>query len=161
MHQGFFASLGAFLASAIVALAQPPVPDVARGADSTSLEVLDPRTISMPWLPTGNSSSQDALLPSRLDQPGFWPREEGVTAPHFWVQGEYLLGWLKDGPSGGLRSQASPFSGLRMTVGGSLDPQQSIRLEGSGFWLEKHTSTFDASPSGFGNSPMHLPFSRR
>ncbi len=72
-----------------------------------------------------------------------------------------MLGWLKEGSFGGQGLNAGPISGLRLTVGGSLGPQQSFGMEGSGLWLEKRSTTFETIQDPAGNPSPHSLFPRR
>jgi hypothetical protein len=159
MLQGLLPSLVALLAS--TSLAQVPVAGTAPAGSPTNPAILNQQLPPFPWLPGTGPSPADALVPSRLDQPGFLPVESGANASHFWVQGEYMIGWIGGGPgssagafSGGPGS--SPLSGVRMTVGGPLGPSRSFGVEGSGMFLQQRSTSFEA-PS---NSSM-IPAGRR
>lgn len=71
-----------------------------------------------------------------------------------WVNGEYLLWWSKVAPLP-LTPQTldyGAFSGFRITVGGWLDADQQIGLEGRGFWLPERSTGISAP--GLGTIPI-------
>jgi hypothetical protein len=49
------------------------------------------------------------------------------------------------------------FSGMRLTVGGWIDADRKIGIEGSGFLLEQRTSRFVAGSDANGNPPLYFP----
>ena len=49
------------------------------------------------------------------------------------------------------------FSGMRFTLGGWVDPQQTMGIEGSGFVLERRTNQFAAASDASGNPPLYFP----
>jgi hypothetical protein len=79
---------------------------------------------------TGNPTDP---LPGALGQPG--------TRPLF----------------GGGGLDYGTFSGGRLTVGGWLDCEQTIGIEGGGFLLEQRGNRFAAASNASGNPPLYLP----
>jgi hypothetical protein len=103
------------------------------------------------------------------------------------VSGEYLLWWVKNGPlsvplittgpfpappgvSPGVLGQPGTalvygltgidyhtFSGVRVTAGCWLDPDQTVGFEGRGFLLEHRTNQFSAASDAAGNPVLALP----
>ena len=49
------------------------------------------------------------------------------------------------------------FSGMRFTVGGWVDKERRLGLEGSGFMVERHTNTFSAASDSAGSPPLYFP----
>jgi hypothetical protein len=49
------------------------------------------------------------------------------------------------------------FSGLRVAAGAWIDPEQKVGIEGSGFLLQRRTSTFSAASDQAGNPPLYFP----
>jgi hypothetical protein len=108
----------------------------------------------------------------------------GACGPSCWVGAEYLLWWIKNGPlpvplvttgnpfganPGALTDPATrvllgdrsfdygPFSGLRITAGGWVEPTHRWGVEGSGFFLgQRSASAAVATPNGL--TPLFVPF---
>jgi nucleoid-associated protein YgaU len=102
-------------------------------------------------------------------------------APRFWVDGEYLLWWVKNGPQplplvttnsttpadfsvpgtaivyGPSHFDYGVFSGGRVTAGYWLDADQRFGIEGRGFLLEQKSTT-GFNISGAGNPIFAVPF---
>jgi hypothetical protein len=103
----------------------------------------------------------------------------------FWGGAEYLLWWVKDGPTPGpLVTTGNPtdvvpgalgqpgtqplfggnglaygaFSGIRATLGGWFDDEHIFGVEASGFVLEQRRTGFAASSDNLGNPPLYVPF---
>ncbi len=143
MHQRFLGVVGAILAGTCLAQAQAPVPT------SPALPALpDFQGPSHSWAPV--VSQLPGVAGTR-----FWSGEGNAPTPSFWVNGEFGLWSIKEGPS--LSPGLAPlFAGkgldsyapsMRLTVGGALDPSQKIGVEGSGLFLEQHsTGTFPVLP---------------
>ncbi len=49
------------------------------------------------------------------------------------------------------------FSGMRFTLGGWIDHDRTIGLEGSGFLLERRVGSFAANSDANGNPPLYFP----
>src|SRR5262249_46354477 len=49
------------------------------------------------------------------------------------------------------------FSGARLTLGGWLDDDQRVAVEGIGFILQRHGNTFSAASDSAGNPPLYFP----
>lgn len=104
-----------------------------------------------------------------------------------WGSGEYLLWWIKSGSTPPLVSLGDPsdpfpgslgqpgtqviyggngaldygtFSGLRATLGGWLDADGVLGVEGNGFLLERRPIRFVAGSDSSGNPPIFLPIFR-
>jgi hypothetical protein len=58
---------------------------------------------------------------------------------------------------GGDNINSRAFSGLRLTLGGWADVEKLLGLEGSGFALERRTSSFTAASDRTGNPPLYFP----
>lgn len=93
-----------------------------------------------------------------------------ICEPRLWVSGEYLMWWVKSGPLpvplvtsgsnvlvGDNSINYGMFSGLRLTVGGWLDPGQNFGLEGSGFGLFNNSNNFLGSSNAMGVPPLNVP----
>jgi hypothetical protein len=105
-----------------------------------------------------------------------------------WASSDYLLWWVKGAPlpialvSTGSPADAIPgaigqpgtrvllgnedqrfgaFSGIRLTLGGWLDSDQSVGIEGSGFLLERRSNRFFAASDAAGNPVLAFPFFNR
>src|SRR5262245_46882743 len=147
MQRGSLVGIAALLASAGVALAQMPNPAGPEGRTAPTPASTVDNLPALPCLPGAFLSSQDAFVPSCLDAPGFWPGA-AASAPRFWVQADYLIGWMKDGSgspaarSGLAGSDLGTVSGMRVTAGGSLVPNHSFGLQGSGFLMEQRSSSW-------------------
>ena len=50
-----------------------------------------------------------------------------------------------------------PFSGMQLTLGSWIDDDQYFALEGSGFFLERHTNMFAAASDSTGHPPLYFP----
>ena len=102
-----------------------------------------------------------------------------------WASLDYLLWWIKDGPVPPLVTTGNPavngaltgslgqsttkilfgqsnldygtFSGLRLTVGGWIGPDQCFGIEASAFALEQRSVRFAASSDANGNPPLYIP----
>ncbi len=104
-----------------------------------------------------------------------------------WGGVEYLLWWIKDGPLpiplvtsgnpldpfpgalgqpgtrvlyGGQSLDYGALSGGRVTVGGWFDCDRTWGLEGTGFLLDRGTTSFAAGSDALGNPPIYLPVFR-
>ena len=100
----------------------------------------------------------------------------------FWFSNEYLLFWIKDGPlaaplvstsnptdHGALGAQSTSvlfggsgldygtFSGIRSTVGGWLDSEQTFGVAGRGFLLEQRSVPFSARSDAGGIPLLAFP----
>ena len=58
---------------------------------------------------------------------------------------------------GGNGANLGTFSGFRLTLGGWLDNNRTVGIEGSGFSLEKRTSRFYVGSDAAGNPPVYIP----
>lgn len=168
MHQGFRLSLAFLLAGAGLALAQAPVPSTSAASAPATPALPDLQGLTLPWLPAATPTAQDALVPSRLDSADFWPSSNGSSGPRFWVQSEYMIGWMNGSSPSRQGFDPGALSGVRLSVGGSLDPNRTIGLEGSGLWMQQRSSLFNAPSTrldtlspGFGNPISPLPSNRR
>jgi hypothetical protein len=104
----------------------------------------------------------------------------------FWVNAEYLLWWVKGGPTpplattgdpngiltpgaiavgnsatrilfGGTALDFSDLSGVRLSAGAWLDSDRSFGVEASGFKLFQKTVSFSAAANAGGNPPIYVP----
>jgi hypothetical protein len=50
-----------------------------------------------------------------------------------------------------------PFSGMQLTLGSWIDDDEYFGLEGSGFFLERHTNMFAAASDSAGHPPLYFP----
>jgi len=106
-----------------------------------------------------------------------WPGHADDGKPRVWASAEYLMWWVKDSPlpyplvttgdpttgnPGALNASGVPFltrgganygtlSGLRVSLGGWLDADGTIGIEGSGFLLPQQSKTYRASSDANGN----------
>ncbi len=131
----------------------------------------------LPPVPPGTSPPP---VPGPPPSNGFFSRltcPDVICEPRFWVSGEYLMWWVKNGPvpvplvATGPLGGPTPgqvlfgdgninygmFSGLRITAGAWLDPGQNFGLEGSGFGLFNNSRTFQFSSSAAGTPPVVVP----
>ncbi len=58
---------------------------------------------------------------------------------------------------GGSDASFGAFSGMRFTLGGWLNRDHVVGIEGSGFLLERRTNQFAAGSDALGNPPLYLP----
>lgn len=58
---------------------------------------------------------------------------------------------------GGSDAGFGAFSGMRFTLGGWLNREHVVGIEGSGFLLERRTNQFAAGSDALGNPPLYLP----
>ncbi len=156
--------------------APPPPVDSGRGPAPAPFPATMPaRSVGVdPWANNSPGSSFCPRPPEALPC---------VPSERVWVDGEYLLWWVKQGPlpvplvTTGSAAAASPgalgqpgtmilfgnsnldygtFSGGRLTVGTWLDHDATIGLEGQGFLLEQRsTGASFASP---GQPALAVPF---
>lgn len=109
------------------------------------------------------------------------------ATPCVWGGADYLLWWIKSGPlpvplattgnpndlspgalgqpgtqvlDGGSGVSYGTFNGGRATIGGWLDDNQFIGIEGSGFLLEQRVNRFDAVSNPGGLPPIYVPIFR-
>jgi hypothetical protein len=181
MKKRLLLSFGTFLTNVGLALAQPlstasapdapavaevapapaaAAPDAAKAATTVEIKPGMPTLPALP--PLGNTSSHlgcgDHCAPAMPCK-----EEEKKPGPKCWIDGEYLLWWIKDAPIpvplittgnpadpvpgafgqpgtafsfGPTKQDLGSFSGGRVTVGGWLNEAGTIGLEGSGFLLE-------------------------
>lgn len=167
MRKGILSSLGALVAGAGTSLAQAPAPVVP--ASGT------PQVISAaPAAPKTGGCANCAPSCSLACAPCCPCSESCAEAPRFWASADYLLWWVKDGPShypflttsppasagilgapgttvlfGGSDFDFGTFSGLRLTLGG-LDPSGSFGMEGSAFLLERRAIGYQATTTPLG-----------
>lgn len=157
MRKGILSSIGWALLGATLAVAQEPqatpLPDVPIG---------EPVPIVIPQ----SSGSYDT-----------------VAGERFWLGGDYLLWWVKDGPMpvpllsvgapsnrarldqpgtgvlfGGGDVDFDLFSGGRLTGGAWLDDAMTVGFEGSGFLLEQRSVGASLAPTASGLPVTGLPF---
>ena len=110
------------------------------------------------------------------------PRDS--NGPTWWVEADYLLWWIRPGPLptplvttgnpkdplpgalgqpgtrsllGGSGLDYGTFSGARINLGGWLDCEQTIGIEGGGFLLEQRAVRFAVASDSAGNPPIYLP----
>jgi len=133
---GVFAVL---LSCGSLAVAQAPV----------NPAILDQQGPSSPWMPAISHQ-----LPG-VSGTGFWSGEGSAPTPSFWVNSEYMLWSIKDSQplfpgqtplfdSKGLEDHFA--TGLRLSIGGALDPAQKFGFEGSGSFLQQQSTGFHALP---------------
>jgi hypothetical protein len=58
---------------------------------------------------------------------------------------------------GGRNINAEPYSGLRLTLGGWLEDEEVLGVEGSAFALESQTNRFTAASDQTGSPPLYFP----
>jgi hypothetical protein len=185
MRQGLLGSVATLFTGASLALAQS-APSGSPGTSepppaSTSL----PGGTVQPYLLHGDSPA-----PGHPDHAPAWdkgsdcwgPGWENVS-PSLWVNAEYLVWWIKNGPLatplvtvGTTASQGIPgnpgtaalfgngsldyhtFSGGRFTLGLWHNNGQTIGMEASGFFLENRTVNFDVASTVTGSPVIARPF---
>ena len=60
---------------------------------------------------------------------------------------------------GGKNTNSEPFSGMRLTLGTWIGPDEVFGVEGSGFVLERLTHLFTATSDSAGKPPLYFPIS--
>ena len=128
----------------------------------------------------------EALAPDDQPPPArVWPvlAQPGV-GPAFWADADYLMWWMRHGPLsapllttgdptnavpgalgqpgtrvlfGGSGLDYGTFSGGRLMVGGWLDSDQAIGIEGGGFLFEQKAIRFAVASDNTGVPPIYLP----
>jgi hypothetical protein len=171
------ASLCLLTASAIPSWAQQAMPVA---SPSQTADVATPERNGMP--PVFAPELQPD--PVRLDPAlGLWSADDGSNQNNrVWFSTEYLLYWIKNGPLaaplvttsnptdlgtlgapstrvlfGGDGLDYDTFSGIRASLGGWLDPGQSIGIAGRGFLLEQRTESYSAQSDAGGNPLLAFP----
>lgn len=149
---------------------------------SSGFLVAQPPAVSVPSMPV-SAPVVEPLACDLSQAPGCCPTECPDRCPRFWVNGEYLLWWIKDqpvpvplataNPGGGVPVLGGPgtvllygntsqdmgtFSGMRFTAGGWLNDARTVGLEASGFLLEQRTNTTFFGTDATGAPPLGLPF---
>jgi hypothetical protein len=177
-------ALGVLLGGTSLVPAQTPTPSTPQRAASA---------------PAGGSllSSSTAPATPRLDPVAGPTHSEavGLTGGDdhddacFWASAEYLLWWIKGGPTpplvttgnattdilagtfavgqtstsilfGARAIDYNSLSGFRATVGGWADSDRGIGFEASGFYLPRRSVTFHAASDMAGNPPLFVPVFR-
>ncbi len=141
----------------------PPAPPVVPAPPGAPLP---PPGVPLP--PPGVVTQPGVAVPPTTPAPCCPPR--GGELPRFWVSGEYLLWWVKNGPSlpplvpvatpAGVNGAAltdltarggagqsfdyDTFSGLRVSAGGWITANELFGLEGSFLFLERRSASFGA-----------------
>jgi Putative beta barrel porin-7 (BBP7) len=171
------ASLCLFTAFATPAWAQQAVP-IAPPSQTAGFGAPEPCGMPAVFAPELQAD------PVRLEPvSALWPAGEGCTQNNrIWFSTEYLLYWIKNGPLaaplvttsnptdlgtlgapstrvlfGGDGLDYGTFSGIRASLGGWLDPGQSIGIAGRGFLLEQRTTSFSAQSDDGGNPLLAFP----
>jgi len=116
-----------------------------------------------------------------ISPPGHHIQSSNVDG--WWVETDYLLWWIRRGPLaplvttgnptdalpgaigqpgtrvlfGGSGLDYGPFSGGRINLGGWLDSENALGLEGGGFLLEQRVIHFAAASDNAGSPPIFLP----
>lgn len=177
---GFLASLCLFAASAIPSWAQQVVP-VPLPVQTASSATGEPSSLSSVFAP--EMQSAPTPLGPNSDRQESWPAGVGGNLNNrIWFSNEYLLYWIKKGPLaeplvttsnptdlgtlgapstrvlfGGEGLDYGTFSGVRTTLGGWLDSEQSIGIVGRGFLLEQRTTSYSAQSDAGGNPLLAFP----
>jgi len=163
-----FGVFGLWILGAASLVAQAPaLPDPAHA----TLEFQDPSNVT--WQgPTVNPKGDSCADPSR-----FWVRGEYLL---WWVKntplpvplvttGDPNVGFPALNTAGGIGQNGTQvlvgdssrnfgaISGMRFTLGGWIDAERSVGIEGSGFLLERRSDTFAASSDANGNPPLYFP----
>jgi Putative beta barrel porin-7 (BBP7) len=200
VRNGFLISLVALAFAATFARAQGDQPPTKQLDDSTKAPVKSPaqvevtpqkdtkdtlEAIPMPAVVPGTPSPIDLDHSSVMDgyASPFCDTPE-CSGNKCWASLEYLLWWIKDGPTPPLVTTSKnpaadqPFSGAlgepntvilfgqsnldygtfsggRLTVGGWLAP--GIGIEANAFLLEQRSVRFSASSDATGNPPLYIP----
>jgi hypothetical protein len=186
MMRTFFGSLGLFLFSANVVLAQPSsrTAPIADDAATTPKAILGPPIISASKPESNPVAAPNTSLPNPN---GYWSKGNCCPDTRFWVSAEYLL-WrvssapirvplvtgnndpntiaaLNDPGTAVLFGQGSGqsknfgwFSGGRVTLGGWIDQGKCIGFEASGFLLENRSTVFSAASAGGPSPIVSIPF---
>jgi Putative beta barrel porin-7 (BBP7) len=115
------------------------------------------------------------------------PGGNSAAQPRVWVRSEYLLWWVKNAPLpiplvavtdepdpkeplggppnrlllGNSSAGFGAFSGFRLTLGGWLNCERDVGIEGSGFVLERRSSRFYTASDKAGNPLLAFPFFNR
>jgi hypothetical protein len=180
MRNGFPISLVSMLLSAGLGFAQAPgvIPSTVPGLKGAGTDAM-PRTPAV----EEDAKPSDWVSPSRLDfRTGCVWQEECVCMPRFWASAEYLLWWVKDGPSnypllttgpsagqgilgapgtvtlyGGSDFDFKTVSGLKLTIG-LQEMAGPIGLEGSAFLLEHRAVGFSATTAPIAGPILARPF---
>ncbi len=132
----------------------------------------------LPGGPIADIRPMPAWSPADAPNPAWgWLGRADDGKPRFWASTEYLLWWVKDGPlpyplvttgdpttanPGALNAGGVPtltgqgvnfgaLSGMRVTLGGWLNAESTIGLEGSGFLLPQQSKVAAASSGSNGN----------
>jgi len=172
-------SLTALLAGAGLALAQPPVEllhaprSLSASPSDAAVDPAPPVLQAGPGMEMGDGSSPIPAPSCGLD---------GVPY-RYWIEGDYLLWWLKENrfptllssgtvTSGGILGvkgtvpllggddlDRAERSGGRITLGGWITDYQGFGLEGSFFMLESRSRSFSVAGTGAPGSPvLAIPF---
>ncbi len=170
MRTGLACFLGATIFAAAPAFAQSPLslPDLKNTTMPSPLAAQDGKPpIPSPQVPLVDAPPADsgALLSPT-------PPPDTYT---IWARADYLLYWVKGTPlplslvTGSdptnptqelLNSDRSfgAFSGVRFGLGTWLNADQSLGMEGSFFWLQNRSTTFNASSNSTGTPTLQFPF---
>jgi hypothetical protein len=109
---------------------------------------------------SGDAEEAEAPLPTAPELSAAataYPDAAGSDIPRLWGDVDYLLWWIKHGPIPLDHLNYGTFSGFRVTLGGWLNPEDTLGLEGSGFLVEQRTENI-AAIVGFPPSPtLGLP----
>ncbi len=172
MRHSLFATVGALLASAGIAFAQPVPPG----------PPILPSPVPVEWKPTSQPDSTEAPPADGSYQ----PTQEASAYPTFmWAGAEYLLWRIKGGRqlpplvTTGPTSADNPavltdpmtlvvyphdsvdydaFSGGRATAGFWFNSCETLGFEASGFLTEKRLNSFRVASDGGGNPVLGIPF---
>lgn len=165
MHRSIVAIIGLSLISTAPLFAQAPV---------VRLEYAD---VDQPAAPGKPVLTDRDFNPCREDCFRYWASAEYLL---WWVKGapypipivttgDPTLGFPNTSIAGAIGQPGTQvllgngnagfgaFSGVRLTLGGWLDDDRTLGLEGSGFVLERRVSTFAAGSDAAGNPPLYFP----
>ena len=164
MRKGFLGSIPTLVAVAGLAVGESPYHQDSAGIPP----LVVPRIAPLP-----NNDPHGDTMPTTD-----WERNCNSTEPCVWLNGEYLLWWVKkaslppslvttgsaaDQNPGALGQSGThvllenthfgpeDFSGLRLTLGTWLGSDSGMGIEGSGFFLPKRTKSFHANSDAAGN----------
>lgn len=171
MRKGLLGSLSILLTGGGVALAQAPAtPDAGAPAAPAAVAPLEkPRS---PYWPNPLGRLECLAPISGIGGVGANGSESCDKGDCFWADAEYLLWWVRKGPlAAPLLSTGTPtslgilgaegssvvyggngldfraFSGARFGLGAYFDKENTLGIEGSGFFLEKRPADFLANSS--------------
>lgn len=179
MRNGLLGSIAVLVASAGIALAQPPAPTPGSSALVSPVPL---KTEPLPTLPPPTpvpDPSMAPLLPGMEAPPG----DDTIYLERIWFRPELLIWWSRPGPSrwplimtgnqlegpipgaagavlifGGREFDWHTFVGARATVGSWLPGSTRVGLEASGLVLERRPIVENVSTGPLGIPTIGTPF---